>query len=453
MFSLLSATLRNAINRFLTFELGKGDSQKLKRVFSTSLNVMLVLSLVIMVLGATFGVWFLNAKMNIPESRMSAANVVLACSLLTFVMNLVSVPYSSAIVAHEKMSAFAYISLVEALVKLAIVYALYVIPFDKLKIYAVLLFVLSLLVRSLYVVYCKKHFEECRYQFVHDKELLKEMTSFAGWNFIAGSASIINGHGVNIVMNLFFGVSVNAARGIASQVTVHIHRFVSNFMTAVKPQITKSYAQEDYSYMHSLVCRSSKFSYFLMLFFVLPLCLETRQILSIWLGTVPEYAVGFVRMALVITTLNTLSESLIAGLHATGNIRRYMIVVGLVELTCFPITYFAFRFGASPYVAYYINFLVYFILMLLRLCLVKGLIRMRAAVFIKEVYLKVLSVSVLASVLPVVICSMQDETLIRFFSVCLVSCVSTLVSVYFVGLDVYERAVVVQLVRKKIGKR
>lgn len=450
MFSLLSGTLTNSINRFLTFELGRGDAEKLKRVFSTSLNVMFILSAIVVVLGATVGGWFLSAKMNIPEGREEAAVVVLACSILTFVLTLISVPYNAAIIAHERMSAFAYISLVEAAAKLAIAFTLYKIPFDKLNVYAILLLTLSFLVRLLYGVYCKRHFHECTYRFVHDNKLLKEMTSFAGWNFIAGGAAVVNNHGVTLLLNMFFGVTVNAARGIAVQVNGCVHSFVTNFMMAVNPQITKSFAQGDYDYMHSLICRGAKFSYFLMLFFMIPISLEAHQLLHLWLGIVPEYAVDFVRLTLAMTTLNTLSSSLITGLHATGNIKRYMIIVGAVEILNFPLTYIAFRLGASPQTAYYIYLSVYFVLMLLRLYLIKDLIHMKAAMYVKGVYLKVLIVSLLSIVLPFVVYKIQSEDIFRLVSVCLVSFLSTLTAIYFIGLEFSEKAMIIGFIKRKL---
>lgn len=267
MFGLLSGSITNSITRFLTFELGKKDYFQLQKVFSTSLNVMMVLSFVIVVIGEVVGIWFLNYKMNIPEGRMDAANWAFQCSLMTFVMNLISIPYNSTIVAHEKMSAFAYISIFEVIMKLLIVYSLYVSPFDKLKSYVVLLLVLSFVIRLIYGFYCKRHFEEATYHFINDKVLLKKMTSFAGWNFFGQGAYMMNNQGVNIVINLFFGVTVNAARGIATQVNNAVNQFVANFMMALNPQITKSYASGELDEMHKLVYRGSKFSYFLMLFF------------------------------------------------------------------------------------------------------------------------------------------------------------------------------------------
>lgn len=260
MFGILSGSITNSITRFLTFELGKKDNEQLQKVFSTSLNVMFVLSFIILVIGEIVGIWFLNYKMNIPEGRMDAANWAFQCSLATFIIGLISIPYNSTIVAHEKMSVFAYISIFEVLMKLLIVYSLYVSPFDKLKSYAVLLMILMVMLRFIYGIYCNRNFQEAKYHFVHDKQLLKQMTSFAGWNFFGQGAYMLNNQGVNIVINLFFGVTVNAARGIATQVNTAVNQFVNNFMMALNPQITKTYAAGNLEDMHKLVFRGAKFS-------------------------------------------------------------------------------------------------------------------------------------------------------------------------------------------------
>lgn len=251
MFGLLSGSITNSITRFLTFELGKEDYEQIRKVFSTSLNVMFILSAVIFVVGEIVGIWFLNYKMNIPEGRMYAANWVFQCSLVTFIISLISIPYNSTLVAHEKMSAFAYISIFEVVMKLLIVYSLYISPFDKLKTYVVLLLLLSAVIRFIYGYYCKEHFQEVKYHFVYDKALLKQMTSFAGWNFFGQGAYMLNNQGVNILINLFFGVTVNAARGIATQVNSAVFQFVTNFMMALNPQITKSYATGKYVFFIS----------------------------------------------------------------------------------------------------------------------------------------------------------------------------------------------------------
>lgn len=293
MFSVISGSLSSSISRFITYELGHGDFEKLKRIFSTSVNIQIGISILILVLAELFGVWFLNAKMNIPAERLSAANWVLQCSLLSFIINLISVPYNACIIAHERMSAFAYISILEAVLKLAVVYMLLVSPYDKLATYAILLVVVALIIRMAYSLYCRRHFEESRYKFVYDKPLVKEMTGFAGWSFFGNGAYMLNVQGVDMLINIFFGVTLNAARGVATQVQNAVMQFVNNFTVAVNPQITKSYAAGEMEYMYKLVCRGARFAYFLLLLFVVPIVCEADYILRLWLKLVPEYAPTF----------------------------------------------------------------------------------------------------------------------------------------------------------------
>lgn len=450
MFSLMSSALTNSVSRFLTFELGKGDTEKLKRVFSTSLNVMFALSFVVLLVGETVGLWFLNNKVNIPDERMGAANLVYHLSIATFIMGLISVPYNASIVSHERMSAFAYIGIFEIVMKLVIVYTLYISPFDKLKTYASLLFLLSLSIRLIYGIYCNRNFKETHYNFIFDKPLLRQMTGFAGWNFLAQSAYQLNGSGVNLLINLFFGVTLNAARGIAYQVNNAVSQFTSNFMVALTPQITKSYAAGELTEMHKLIFRGAKFSYFLTLFFLIPICIETEYILNLWLVKVPDYTVSFVRWTLYITAINMFSGTLITALHATGNIKRYMIIVGLVEVTNFPLTYIAFKFGATPVYSYYIYFGVYLVLMFLRLYLIKDLIKMNGKQFVSEVYVKSAVVTIFAIITPLLLMFVMPDGLLRLITMCVVSALSTMVSVYIFGFTSDEKTMIVNFARNRI---
>ena len=261
MFSMLSGSLSAAISRFITFELGTGNKEKLKRVFSSSVTIQMGLSAIILVLAETVGLWFLNNKMVIPESRMYAANWVFQLSLLTFVINLISIPYNAAIIAHERMSAFAYISIFEAVSKLVVAYCIVISPIDRLILYAIMLTTIAVIIRLIYGSYCKRKFEECTFHFIYDHDLLKQMFGFAGWNFIGASSALLRDQGGNIVINLFCGPAVNAARGIAVQVNTAIHSFVTNFMTALNPQITKSYAGADQKYLMTLLFQGARLSF------------------------------------------------------------------------------------------------------------------------------------------------------------------------------------------------
>ena len=445
MFSVLSGSLSASISRFITFELGRGNIQRLKTVFSTGVNIQLGMSLFIVLIAEAVGVWFLNVKMNIPSDRLVAANWVFQCAVLTFVLNLLSVPYNAAIIAHEKMSAFAYISVVEVTLKLIIVYMLTISSFDRLVTYAVLLLMVGAIIRFIYGYYCKKHFEECTYHFVFDKPILKEMTGFAGWNFLGNGAYMLNTQGVNILMNLYFGVAVNAARGVATQVDAALKQFVNNFTTAVNPQITKSYAQGDLDYMHKLVCRSAKFSAFLMLFFAVPILLETNTILTIWLKTVPKYAAIFLQLIIISSFVDTvLANSLVTSMLATGNIKRYQIIVTIVGCLVFPLSWIAFKLGFQPEISYVIYFVIYTILLGVRLYLLKDMVKLPVMMYVRDVLFRVLPVMCICFALPLVLRFSMQEGWLRLILVCAVSTIVTAFVEFRIGLTENERKFVTE---------
>lgn len=453
MFSVLSGSLSSSISRFITFELGKGNIERLKTIFSTGVNIQLGMSVLIIIIAEAVGIWFLNTKMNIPTDRMVAANWVFQCAILTFVLNLLSVPYNAAIIAHEKMSAFAYISVVEVSLKLIIVYMLMISPFDRLETYAVLLLLVGAVIRFIYGYYCKRHFEECTYHFVFDKPVLKEMTGFAGWNFLGNGAYMLNTQGVNILMNLYFGVAVNAARGVATQVDAALKQFVNNFTTAVNPQITKSYAQGDLDYMHKLVCRSAKFSAFLMMFFAVPIILETNTILTIWLKTVPDYAVIFLQWIIISSFMDTvLANSLVTSMFATGKIKRYQIIVTTVGCLVFPLSWIAFKLGFEPQVGYIVYFIIYTILLFVRLYLLKDMVKLPVMMYIREVLYKLAPVIVVGFTIPGILILTMDAGWLRLILVCLLSVLVTAASEYFIGLSNKEKDFVAEKIKLVIGK-
>ena len=288
MFALISSSLTSACTRFLNYEMGKGSASRLRTVFSTSLTVHIILACIIALLCESFGVWYVNNKMVIPEARLIAANWVFQISVLNFCINLVTVPFNAAIIAHEKMSTFAYVSIFEGISRLVICFLVMWISFDHLITYALLYMLVQVSVMAMYQVYCNRHFDECHYRFSIDKKLTKQMFSYSGWHVFGNSASILNRQGVDLVLNLFCGTILNAAKGISNQVMNAVASFANNFMIALNPQITKSYAKGDYDYMLSLLYRGSRFSYYLLFFLSLPIILNTDFIMHIWLKNVPE---------------------------------------------------------------------------------------------------------------------------------------------------------------------
>lgn len=456
MFSVLSGSLSASISRFITFELGKGNIERLKTIFSTGVNIQIGMSVLIIGIAEVVGIWFLNTKMNIPHERILAANWVFQCAIFTFVLNLLSVPYNAAIIAHEKMSAFAYISVIEVALKLIIVYMLLISPFDRLETFAVLLLLVGVAVRFIYGYYCKRHFEECTYHFVIDKPIFKEMTGFAGWNFLGNGAYMLNTQGVNILMNLYFGVAVNAARGIATHVDATLKQFVNNFTTAVNPQITKSYAQGDLDYMHKLVCRSAKFSAFLMMFFSIPIILETQSILTIWLKIVPEYAAVFLQLIIISSFVDTvLANSLVTSMFATGNIKRYQVIVTTIGCLVFPFSWIAFKFGYPPEISYILYFIIYTILLGVRLYLLKDMVKLSVMMYVRDVLYRVLPVMGISFIIPMIIRFSMQEGWKRLVLLCVVSTIVTAIVEFRIGLTKKERAFIynkVKEITKKIKK-
>lgn len=452
MFSAVSGALSSAISRFITFELGKGDKAKLKRVFSMSVNIQILISLLVIIVGEIAGVWFLNYKMNIPPERLVAANWVLQCSLLTFCINLVSVPYNACIIAHEKMKAFAYVSILEAFLKLSVCYMIMVSPWDKLASYAVLLLCVAISIRMTYSIYCHRHFEESRYHYVSDKQLMKEMTGFAGWNFYTNGAYIFNTQGINLLINIYFGVTLNAARGIANQVDHAVMQLVNSFTTAINPQITKNYASGNMESMYLLVCRGARFSYFLLFIFALPVFVETEYILSVWLKLVPPHAVNFVRLAMVASLVHILGKSGYTASMATGNIRRYVLWVASVGCLAFPFTWIAFAVGAPSESAYWVFIIVYVFVEAVRLWIMKDLLDFPILMFMNDVLIKISIVTVSAVFIPIIIVWQMEPSLIRcVFSIPL-SVLSAVLCIWLFGLTSGEKELITKFIKNKVKK-
>lgn len=439
MFSVISGSLSAAISRFITYELGKGDKEKLVRIFSSSVTIQLGLGLVIIILAEVIGVWFLNEKMSIPENRMYAANWVFQLSILTFVINLISVPYNAAIIAHEKMSAFAYISILEVVAKLIIVYMLLLSPIDKLIFYAILMASVALIIRFVYGFYCKRNFEECTYHFILDKELLKKMFGFAGWNFIGASSAVLRDQGGNIVINLFCGPTVNAARGIAYQVNSAIHGFVSNFMMALNPQITKSYAAGDKEYMMTLIYQGARLSFYILLILSLPVIVNTHYILTLWLKIVPEHTTLFVQLVLIFAMSESISNPLITAMLATGKIRNYQIVVGGLQMMNLPISYVLLRYGCIPETVLIVAICISQCCLAARLCMLRSMVGLSVRKYMSKVYLNVFTVTILSAIIPCVSSYYLNETFINFIIICTISVICTFTVIYFVGCNRKER--------------
>ena len=364
MFGFLNSTMSGATQRFLTTALGEGSKKQMSLVFCSSIQIHAIISILIFVLSETIGMWFLIYKLNIPLDRYDAAIWVLQCSILSSIVMVMSVPYNAAIIAHEKMDAFAYISILEVVLKLLIVFLLMFVDFDKLKLYAILM-----------LSTCKRHFPETRYKHVIYKPILKKMSSFAGWDLYGNLCVVGKTQGLNFLLNIFFGTVLNAAAGIAGQVTGIIMQFANNVIMAVRPQIMISYAQKQYVRMNYLINRSSIFIYLLILMLSSPLFVDCYFVLKLWLKIVPDYAVSLCRISLLSGLLSIINSTVSAGIHATGNIKKISFISGTCYLLVIPFVYIAFKLGVAPYWGYGISTIVMYIILILNGVILHSMLR------------------------------------------------------------------------------
>lgn len=442
MFSLISSSLSVSTSRYLTFELGKRDERRLCEVFSTSMFIHGVLAVTVLLLSETAGLWFLNTCMVIPTGRLEAANWVFQASVISFILGLFCVPYNASIISHERMAAFAYLGILDVILRLLIVLFLSCSScrFDRLVMYSLLSLAVTVLFQCVNVLYCRKRFVECRFRMTFDKCYWKDMGAFAGWNFIGCTAGLLKNSGVDILLNLFIGPVLNATRGIAGSVGNAVSSFSSNFMTALNPQITKSYASGDYGYMMSLVERGSRFSFYILLVLALPILFETEFVLTLWLKDYPGHTVNFVRLILVAAMFDILSNTLITLQLATGKVRNYQLTVGGTLMMNFPLSYVCLYWGFPPESVLIVAIVVSFCCLLLRLYFLHGMAGLSIKSYLKNVCLNVFLVAIVASVVPFgLYWKMTDDGWLRF-GIITVSCLlSSIAAVYLVGCTKREK--------------
>ena len=452
MLGFLNSSMSNAVQRYLSFEIGKNNEAGVNRIFNVSLFAHAGIAVFVFIVMEIVGVWYLNTHMNIPAERMDAANWVLQCSIFTTLFTIVQVPYNAIIISKEQMGIYAYISILEVVLKLLVVYMLAIGNFDKLKLYSVLIMVVTIGIVMIYRFYCTRKYKEAKFKLIKDWNLLKQIVGFASWNMLGELAWVFTGQGVNIILNSFFGPVVNAARGLAEQVNGAVNRFVANFQTAVNPQLIKNYASDQLGEMKTLLFRSTRFSYYLLLALSLPIILKMDFILHLWLKEVPDYTTGFCQLVLVSSLVSTLSNLLAQVARAYGKIRNYQIIVSIFLFLNFPLSYIVLKFGCSPLSSMFVNIGVNTMLLFVRLRLTNRMIQMTYGSFIRNVLLPVIIVTAVALVIPLIIYFMLDNSIISFIIVCLVSFVSVGVSTYALGMNANERLYILAAISKIITK-
>lgn len=453
MFGILNNAMSSSTSRFLTFELGNKNTDKLKIVFGSSLLIHLSIGLIIVMVAEPVGIWFMKTKMNIPLDRFDAALWVFHGAVACIFLSVISVPYGAVIIAHEKMAALATISIIDIILRLAIVIALPFFPFDKLIVYSLLLVVSQIIIQFMYWGYCINNFSEVQGKIRWTKSLFKEMSSFAGWSLFGDSAVLMMTQGVNILLNIFFGPIVNAGRGIAVQVQSIVIRFIGNFQTAINPQVTKSYAQNDLGYMHKLIFASSKYSFCLFLLLALPVFLDTTYILTLWLKQVPDHTVNYIRILMLISLIDCMANPLIVAAKATGIIKRYQIILGGLLLLIVPISYLLLTLGYPSEIVFIVHLAIALLGQIVRIILIKPMISLSLKVYLNKVILRCLSVLIFAPILPYLLLINMDESILRLILIILTSFISAIVVLYFIGMDLTEKRVVkdqlTSILRKK----
>lgn len=452
MLSFVNDSMTASTQRFLSFELGSGNKQKLREVFATSINIHFVISLVIVLLGETVGLWFLHEKMVIPPERMYAAEWCYQLSIFTAVLNVLSYPYISAIIAHEKMSSFAYIAILDAVLKLLLVYLLLVFDYDRLIFYAILYAAEKLLIRLIYNIYCVRNFDECKYRWFFRKDLFKEMASFAGWKMWGELAMVFYIQGLDLLLNVFFGPVVNAARAAAHYAQGAVGNFASNFQMAINPQIMKTYASGQLKKMHQLVFTGTRITFCMLLIVCLPLLIETPAVLGLWLKEVPEGSVTFLRLMLVILMIRQSTSVLVTAVAATGKIRKYEVTMSILMLTILPISYIVLCLGGAPWSVFVVYLTIVVIGYFTILYIVLPQIELSLREYARYAVMRCAIVLLLSLIIPfAVVLLIAPGTLISILNI-LLMVISTIVISYIFGLEAQERTNVKNKVKTIIAK-
>lgn len=455
LFSFFSESMNTSTQRFLSFELGKKNFTGLNKIFSLSILTHFIIAIVIIILSESIGVWFLNTQLVIPPDRLNAANWVFQFSVLTFAYGIMTLPYNAVIIAHEEMSVYAYIGILEVILKLIIVYLLTYFNYDKLKLYAILTFAVTVIVRVIYQIYCRRKYEECRLRFYWNRELFVQMLNFSGWNLIGSFSFVLRTYGSNMLLNIFFGPALNAAKGIASQLDNALNNFVTNFQTALNPQIIKSYAENDRDQTNNLIYRGGMFSFFLLFILTMPILYQMETVLKLWLNNVPDYTVIFAQLTLINTLINTITKPIIVLAQATGKVKMFQILQGGFYLLALPIIYLFLKLNSSPVSVMIVLCTFTFVGTFVRIILVKQIVPyFSIRSFIKKVLFRILWVAIFSSILCKGISYFlyQNSSFIGLVINSIVLCGIVSCCIWTLGLQSTERESIVAYIKTKIKR-
>ena len=452
IFSFIQGSMTASTQRYLSFEIGRNDNERSKMAFMTSTDIHSVIAFIILILSESIGLWLLFNKLVIPPERLTVAFWVFQISIISVMIRIMYYPFEAVIIAHEKMTAFAYLSILDVIFKLIVALLLVNATIDKLWLYAILNFFVVLIMCSVTAVYCRNKFEESKYTRKWDKKLFKEMSSFAGWNMWGNIAYVLNNYGFQVLLNTFFGPAINAASSIGSAVSGHITKFADGFQTALNPQITKTYSIGEMQEMHNLVLRSMKFSLLLLLLIALPIVIELPLILDIWLKIPPKHTFEFACISLILGLLNAVKNPINQAVSATGHVKFYQMATGLILISVVPISYIVLEYGGSPESAMITYAIIFLVMDLVGLCFIQRLINFSLRKCFKVVFIPVLFSLIIGSIIPILIKTVLPHNLVTAFCICLLTFLSMLFSVIFVGLTTNERNFAIMTIKSKIKK-
>lgn len=450
MFQFINNAMVASSQRFISYELGRGGGEQLQKVFSISVTVHFIIGGIIVILAETVGLWFLNAHLNIPAERMTAANWVYQCSVLSFFVSVISVPYNSCIVAHEHLNIYGIYGVIEVLLKLFIVFMLMALPGDKLIVYALLVLAVSVFMRLLYGRYCARHFEECKFRFSRDGGLIRNMFSFAGWSFVGNIGYSARDYGLTIVLNMFFNVAVNAAKGVASNIGSVVNSFASNFSMSVNPQITKRYAAGEYDSMMSLVHHGCRIAPLLLMIIAIPVIVAAPQILHLWLGDVAPFTIPFLRWTLVMALIDSYVSPITSSLQATGRIRNFQICICFILLMTLPVSILLLEFWENPVIIMYVCCASSAIALITRILLLRREIHFSLRRFSAKVFVPTLTVFVLSLTAQWFVYQLFPQNIWALFAFGACSVAISLTLTYAIGLRPNERTMALQFIQRKL---
>lgn len=449
MSSLITSTMSDAITRYITYAIGTGNKEQSKNMFSTVINAQIVMAMIATVVLEIVGLWFLNTQASIPEGRLFAANWVLQCGIISLAISLISSPFTATIISHEKMGVYAYTSIVDAFFRLSICFAIMAYRGDRLILFAVLQVIVAIIMQSFYGWFCSRYFEEAHYSFKKiNKNLLKELTVFSGWNLINNSAAVFATQGVSMLVNVFFGVTYNAARGIAITVNNAVQGFVASFSIAFTPQITKSYAAGEKEYAVHLGNQGTRFTWLMMYIFIVPVCVEADTLLKIWLGDVPEMAALFLRFAMFESLSVTSGKNLYRLIQADGHVKNYTIHAAITAGLIFPLAWLAYIGGAPVWTSYFIFILVFFVLNIVRFYDLKRLMTFSIRQHLSECIVPCIIVSVVSFIVPMIVAYFMEQGFIRFIINVPISVLWTGICCITFGLTQSERLFLLNKIKK-----